>query len=143
MKAWVAQRARNFLIHIDHAQLPTDQLVRDRDGKYASIFDTILESNGVKVKKRPIGSPNLNAFAERFLQTPKHECLNHFVILGRKPPGYLVATFVDDYHTQRPPRSRGNETLLELTGPPPNINGGVSCEERLGGLLTHCYRKEA
>ena len=144
-KDWVAQQARNFLMHIDHARsLPATKLIRDRDSKFAPIFDTILESSGVEVKKLPIRSPNLNAFAERFIQTLKHECLNHFVIFGQKHLDYLVAKFVDYYHTRWPHQSKGNEPLLKLTDPPPpNTGGEVLCEERFGGLLKHYYRKAA
>ncbi|MEM9420192.1 MAG: hypothetical protein AAGA25_14225 [Planctomycetota bacterium] len=91
----VAQRARNFLMHLESAKLPGELLPRDRDGKFAPIFDTILKSFGVEVKKLLVRSPNLNAFAERFVQALTYECLNHFVILGHKHLDYLVSTFVD------------------------------------------------
>ena len=143
---WVAQQARNFLMHMESAGLPGDLLLRDRDGKFAPIFDVILRSSGVEVKKLPVRSPNLNAFAERFVQTLKHECLEHFVIFGHKHLDYLVSTFIDYYHTQRPHQSKGNRPLLKLVEPPPalpNTVGEVFCEERLGGLLKHYYRQAA
>ncbi|MEO0513842.1 MAG: integrase core domain-containing protein [Planctomycetota bacterium] len=143
-KDWVAQQARNFLMHVESTGLPGDLLLRVRDGKFAPIFDIILETSGIDVKVLPVRSPNLNAFAERFAQTIKHECLNHFVILGHKHLDYLMATFVDYYHTQRPHQSKENKPLLRLTeSPPPNPDGEVLCEERLGGLLKHYYRKAA
>jgi len=141
---WVAQQARNFLMHLESTGLPAKKLLMDRDGKFAPIFDAILKPSGIKVKKLPVRSPNLNAFAERFIQTLKHECLNHFVILGHKHLNYLVATFVDYYHTQRPHQGKDNEPLLKLANAPhPDSSSEVLCEERLGGLIKHYYRKAA
>lgn len=127
-------------MYLEPVGLPGDLLLRDRDGKFASIFDVILKSSGINVKVLPIRSPNLNAFAERFVQTTKHERLNHFVIFGHKHLDYLVATLVDYYHAQRPHQSKDNKPLLRL---PANTDGEVLCEERLGGLLKHYYRKAA
>jgi putative transposase len=142
-RAWVAQQARNFLMHCDFNGLEIGQLLRDCDGKFDEIFDQALRSSGVLVKKLPVRSPNLNAFIERFIQTLKHECLEHFVILGQKHLDYLASQFVDYYHTQRPHQSMGNKPLLKLTGAEPAEHGEVVCEERLGGLLKHYYRKAA
>jgi putative transposase len=60
-------------------------VIRDRDAKFTRAFDTILHGNGAAPKKPPPCSPNLNAFAERFVQTLRHECLNHFIVLGDPP----------------------------------------------------------
>lgn len=95
------------------------------------------------VKKLPPRSPNLNAFIERFIQTLKHECLGHFVILGQKHLDYLAAAFVEYYHTHRPHQAMENKPLLRLTDADPGGHGEVACEERLGGLLKHYYRKAA
>lgn len=80
-KDWVAQQARNFLILTESAGIPGDLLLRDRDAKFTPIFDVILKASGIGVKVLPVRSPNLSVFAERFVQTLKHECLNHFVLL--------------------------------------------------------------
>jgi putative transposase len=38
----------------------------------------------VTTVKLPVKSPNLNAFAERFVLSIKSECLNHVVPLGER-----------------------------------------------------------
>lgn len=65
-------------------RLITTRLLRDRDGKFPTIFDQTLRSDSVLVKRLPVRLPNLNAFIERFIQTLKHECLEHFAILEQK-----------------------------------------------------------
>lgn len=142
-RAWVAEQARNFLMYCQFNGLEATHLLRDRDGKFPKIFDHTLRSGGVRVKKLPVRSPNLNAYIERFVQTLKHECLEHFVILGAKHLDYLAGEFVDYYHTRRPHQSMGNQPLLRLADAESAEDGEVVCEERLGGLLKHYYRKAA
>ena len=105
------------------------------------MFDTILTVQGAKVHKLPVQSPNLNAYAERFVQTLKQECCDHFIILGEKHLHYLVHEFVNYYHQLRPHQGKDNELLL--TSLPQPTDGEVLCEERLGGLLKHYYRQAA
>jgi putative transposase len=141
--SWVCQQARNFLMDVEDAGLEAGRLIHDRDGKFVTMFDDILNSAGIEVTKLPIRSPNLNAHMERFVQTIKHECLSHFVILGHRHLNYLVTEFVDYYHKQRPHQSKGNRPLLKLADDPPSGTGEIACQERLGGLLKHYYRKAA
>ena len=142
-RVWVAQQARNFLMHCQFNGLEIDHLIRDRDTKFVDLFDQTLASAGIDVKRLPVRSPNLNAYIERFIQTLKHECLEHFVILGQKHLDYLAGEFVGYCHTQRPHQSMGNQPLLKLNNDQSIEHGEVACEERLGGLLRHYYRRAA
>jgi hypothetical protein len=47
-----------------------------------SAFLQILTSSGVTPIRVPPRSPNLNAYAERFVRSIKEECLNRVVVLG-------------------------------------------------------------
>jgi len=139
---WTEQQARNFCIHLDEQGLKATHLLRDRDRKFTEKFDAIMKSQGAKVQRLPVRSPNLNAHAERWIQSLKNECLAHFLIFGRKHLDYLVHEFVDYYHRFRPHQGKGNELLLTPNSPPPT-EGKVVCEERLGGLLKHYHRQAA
>ena len=95
----------------------------------------------------PFRAPNLNAFAERFIQTLRHECLDRFVVLGAGHLDYLNSEFIDYYIRQRPHSSL--ETNKPPDGPssPPNPSpppnaGKVLCQRRLGGVIRH-YRRAA
>ena len=100
---WVEQQGRNFCMHLQENSLPATMLLHDRDTKFTAAFDAILKTQGIAPKRLPIQSPNLNAYAERFIQTLKHECLNHFIILGRRHLGHLVHEFVDAVAHDRTP----------------------------------------
>ncbi|MCC6675498.1 MAG: transposase, partial [Phycisphaerales bacterium] len=94
----------------------------------------------------PPRSPNLNAFAERLIQSIKRECLDRFVILGLCHLDHLLAEYTDYHNRQRPHSSIG---FRAPTGPPPVVHasaphaGRVRCQERLGGVIRHYYRKAA
>ena len=146
--AWVAQQARNFGIEAAAMNLSATILIHDNDGKLTREFDEILKSSGIDVTKLPPMSPNLNAYVERFIQTLRLECLDHFLILGERHLQHLVKEFVTHYHTERPHQSLDNRPL---TGTPPSSNSPlpppaldeIACHERLGGLLKHYTRRAA
>ena len=136
--AWVEQQARNFTMHVEETGLECSIVVHDRDAKFTRAFDGILNENGAKPNRLPPCSPNLNAYAERFVQTLKHECLNHFIVFGERHLNYLVAEFVDHYHTARPHQGIGNATPIPCRDGP--CSGPIRCESRLGGVLKHYHR---
>jgi transposase InsO family protein len=57
-------------------------LILDRDPLYTVAFRDRLRDSGVTPVRLPARSPNLNAFAERFVGTIKSECLARIVPLG-------------------------------------------------------------
>jgi len=117
-------------------------LIRDRDGKFTAQFDAIVKTEGVKVIRLTPRAPNLNAYAERWVQSLKHECLNNFIVLGERHLRYLVSQFVEHYLKERPHQSKDNAPLSG-TPPPLEPHGEIICHERLGGLLKHYTRRAA
>jgi len=83
---WVTQQARNATMTMDDWGLPITGLIIDHDTKFTDGFDTVMESEGAEVHRVGPMAPNLNAYAERFIQTLRTECLDHFVICGEKAP---------------------------------------------------------
>ena len=67
-------------------------------------FDGVLESEDVYVHREGPVKLNLNAFAERFVQTLQQEALDHFVVLGEKHLNHIVSEYVAHYHEERPHR---------------------------------------
>ena len=114
------------------------------DTKFVPEFDDVFRSDGIDV--RPVGpvAPNMNAIAERWVQSVQQECLYHFTVFGMEHLRHLIAEYLDRYHPERPHQGVGN---CLLTGPPCELGdrpdaGEVVCAERLGGLLKH-YRRAA
>ncbi|XHR29720.1 MAG: integrase [Chthoniobacteraceae bacterium] len=70
---WVEQQARNLVMELAERGEKASYLLRDGDAKFTKKFDEIFKSEGIKVKRLPFASPNLNAYAERFVQSIKRE----------------------------------------------------------------------
>jgi putative transposase len=61
---------------------PVRFLIRDRDHKFTSRFDTVFEAQGVRVVRTPVHTPGANRIAERFVRTVRSECLDWLLILN-------------------------------------------------------------
>jgi len=61
----------------------------------------ILRAAGVTCIKLPARSPDLNAFAERFVLSIKSECLSKLVPLGERHVRHAVAEFIEHYNVER------------------------------------------
>jgi putative transposase len=100
----------------------------------------MLQGSGVQPVVLPAWSPNLNAFAERFVASAKSECLDRIVPLGEGHLRAAVRAFVQHYHEERPHQGLGNELITPKTT---SVGTGpVTCRARLGGLLKF-YDREA
>lgn len=82
--SWVTQVARSFATGLEDAGRHFRFLVRDRDTKFTSSFDTVFASIGVEAIKTPVRSPRANAFAERWVRTVREDCLDHLLVFGRR-----------------------------------------------------------
>jgi hypothetical protein len=60
-------------------------VLHDRDTKFCASFQSALASGGVKTMPLPAQSPNLNAFAERWVRSVKQECLSKVILFGESP----------------------------------------------------------
>jgi hypothetical protein len=65
--AWTAQQARNLVFSLPERERPLEFLIRDNDGKFTSAFDTVFNTEGIRVIHTPIRAPKANAVAERFV----------------------------------------------------------------------------
>lgn len=66
-EAWMTQLARNLLDAGAGFLRDVQYLILDRDPLYSSAFRRLLRDDGVQPLLLPARSPNLNAFAERFV----------------------------------------------------------------------------
>ena len=102
-----------------------------------------MEAAGVEVLRTPPRSPNLNAFAERFVRSIKEECLSRMIFFSEAQLRTAVREYVEHYHRERNHQGLANR-LIEATGEAGEAAnaGEVVRESRLGGLLNH-YRRAA
>src|SRR4030095_6563222 len=107
--SWMTQGARKLTDADDVFLRGTEYLILDRDPLYTAAFRDLLRDSGVKPLLLPARSPNLNAFAERFVGSVKSECLARLGPLGEKHLRAAVRAFMEHYHEERPHQGLGNE----------------------------------
>jgi putative transposase len=130
---WMTQVARNLTDADEGFLRGVHYLILDRDPLYSGVFRNLLRASGVTPVLLPARSPNLNAFAERFVGSVKSECLARIVPLGERHLRTAVRAFVDHYHEERPHQGLGNKCIAPATAL--NGSGPVRCRVRLGGVL--------
>jgi hypothetical protein len=101
--AWVTQQARN--LSFDLSERPSLRfLIRDRDAKYPNTFDGVFAAEGITTIFTPFQAPTANAFAERWVRTVRHECLDWILVLGRRHLERVLCEYVAHYNARRPHR---------------------------------------
>jgi putative transposase len=102
--AWVTQQARNATMNLNDRGVSIKLLLRDHDAKFTRSFDDVFSSEGGQVLRTPIRAPKANAYAERWIQTVRVECLDWTLVLGRRHLLRLLRAYVRHYNQQRPHR---------------------------------------
>ena len=81
---WMQQIARNVTMEGCGALRDCRYLLHDRDTKYTQSFRAIIASGRVEPLVLPARSPNLKAYAERWVRSVKHECLSKVILFGER-----------------------------------------------------------
>ena len=141
--AFVTQVARNVVGDLIDRGRSFQFLVRDRDTKFTASFDEVFRSEGIRVIKTPVRSPQANAFAERWVRTVRTECLDWILIVGHRHLERVLRDYVGHYNGQRPHRGIDLEVPVPANGTvatPPSLQ--ARRHDVLGGLI-HEYHPVA
>ena len=133
---WVVQQARDLLMEPAGRLGRFRFLLRDRDTRFTTAFDTVFVAEGIRVLRKPVRAPQANA--ERWVGTVRREVLDRMLIFGCRQLERVIGENVDHCNGhrphralgQRPPLGPGEPTAL-VTGPV----GTVARRDRLGGLI--------
>jgi len=69
-------------------------LIHDRDSKFCEAFRSILKRASVDCLKLPAKSPNLNAFAERWVLSIKSECLDNLILFTERSLRHAIDQYL-------------------------------------------------
>ena len=141
--AWMMQVARNVTMETWGFLAPGQYLIHDRDGKYCPAFQHIIDAAGVKRVPLPPRSPNLNAYAERWVRSVKEECLSRLILFGEASLRHALTQYVAHFHHERNHQGKGHVLLFPMISHDTERQGPVQCRERLGGLLKYYDRAAA
>src|SRR5208282_2990790 len=86
-------------------------LIHDRATVFNERFRQLLRSGQVEPLRLPARSPNLNAYAERFVRTIRQECLGRMVFFGESSLRRAVDEFVIHYNQERNHQGLANQLI--------------------------------
>jgi len=141
-EAWMAQGARNVTMAAWGFLSPGQYLIHDRDTKFCTVFHQIIDEAGVARVVLPPRSPNLHAYAERWVRSIKEECLARGILFGEAALSRTLQEYVEHYHHERNHQGTGHVLLMPTVSRGTEPAGPIRCRERLGGLLKY-YEREA
>src|SRR5450759_2274118 len=139
---WMTQIARNLTDPNDGFLRGKRYLILDPDTKYSDAFRSVLVREGIQVVRLPARSPNLNAFAERFVRSIKEECLSRMIFFAPASLQHALRQFMAHYPTER--NHQGLENRIQQ---PMSVaalpHHPVQRRQRLGGMLSYYHRVAA
>ncbi|MEI2723922.1 MAG: integrase core domain-containing protein [Verrucomicrobiota bacterium] len=84
-------------------------------------------------------SPNLNAFAERWVRTVKEECLDQLILFGESSLRHALQEFLAHHQHER--NHQGFDNVIPFPDErAQGQDGTIRKSERLGGLLNFYHR---
>jgi putative transposase len=96
--AWMIQVARNATMEEWGFLSPGQYLIHDRDTKFCPAFQQLIDDAGVERVVLPPRSPNLNAYAERWVRSVKEECLSRLILFGEASLRHALQEYVEHYN---------------------------------------------
>ena len=137
----MAQMARNAIDETSGYLRQCRYVLHDRDTKFCASFRALLATGDVKCLALPPRSPNLNAFAERWVRSIKQECLSKLILFGEGSLRRALMEFLEHYHKERNHQGKGNVLLFPSADTKrASPRSRVRCRQRLGGLLNYYAR---
>ncbi len=143
--AWVCEQTQWFIDQTKDREKKPEMVIHDRDVKFTKDFTQTVKDAGMKTNPLPKGSPNLNGRCERFIGTIRWECLDKFIIFGKRHLDYVVGEFVDYYNHHRSHMER--DWLPPIRDVPDEVETltmeQIEVKSYVGGLVKSFERKAA
>jgi len=99
----------------------------------------MLTRKGIQVIRLPPRSPNLNAYAERWVRSVRNECLSKVIPIGQGMVRRALREYVAHHHFERNHQGLGN-ALITPCSAVGSQDRTISRRSRLGGILNYYER---
>ena len=109
---WMRQIPRNVTMEGCGALRDCRYLLHDRDTKYTQSFRAIIASGRVEALVLPARSPNLNAYAERWVRSVKEECLSKVILFGERSLRRALSEYVEHFHAEAESSGEGQRPAV-------------------------------
>ena len=138
--SWTAQQARNLLMDLEDGIGSFRFLIRDRDAKFTSAFDSIFAAQGARIVKSPPRTPRANCYAERWIRTARAECTDRILVYDERHLRSVLRQYAGHYNRHRPhqPRPQRPPDHDDQTSAPLDLP--VQRRKVLGGVINEYYR---
>jgi putative transposase len=142
---WVAQAARNLVMDLEDAGCRANYVIRDRDGKFPPLFDTILADAGIRIVLTGVQIPRMNAIMERWVQTCRRELLDRTLVWNERHLVHALREYERFYNHHRLHQGLTNSRpLTPLPTPITDLGAAtpprIHRHDHLGGILHESER---
>ncbi len=138
---WVTQQARQIIWELEDRNPRIHFLIHDNDRKFSEAFDAVFCAEHVHVIHTPFCAPNATAYAERWVNTVRHECLDNLLIFSEAHLRPVLRDYVAYYNHTRPHQGLAQQSPIPQIMP--IADGSIRCRNVLGGILHDYYRDAA
>jgi hypothetical protein len=133
-EAWMTQMGRNATDEACGSLRQQRYVLHDRDSTFGAESRATLAAGDVECLRLPPRSPNLNAFAERWVRSVKEECVSKLILFGEASLKRALTEFQEHYHAERNHQGKGNKRLRVNNECTPNCHGAEESSSNHRGI---------
>jgi transposase InsO family protein len=137
---WTAQQARNLLIDLGEQADRVKFMIRDRGSNFTAAFGAVLANVGIRAVLCNIGTPRMNAIAERWIGGCRRELLDRILIWNQAHLRRILHDYETHHNQHRPHRSLDGAAPLKPLPEPAYLDDyRVRRQARVGGLINEYH----
>jgi putative transposase len=132
----VREFVRQQLIEVEQSMKMAGYMLHDN----ATQFRLNYADYGLQGIAISVGAPDMNAIAERFVDSVRREALDHFLIINMNQLKVILTEYIEYYNTMRPHQGLAQHVPQNYS---PHKEGEIHKQPVLSGLHHHYFRRAA
>jgi transposase InsO family protein len=137
---WTAQQARNLLMDRGEQADQVKFMIRDRGSNFTTAFDAVLADAGIRTVLCNIGTPRMNAIAERWIGGCRRELLDRTLVWNQAHLRRILRDYETHHNQHRPHRSLSSAAPLKPLPEPVDLDlYRIRRQAQAGGLINEYH----